>query len=157
MKYLPNVVTLEIDHAKCTGCGACLEVCPHRVFQLVPRPAPSPKPPTEARRNPGLTALPKPALSLQLPNPGPKASHLQIDPAAPSVVPLRAPLSRKVAAIRDRDACMECGACAKNCPSGAVKVQAGVGCAYAVIRGILTNSPPSCDCSGTSEDDGSCC
>lgn len=45
------------------------------------------------------------------------------------------------AAIADRDACMECGACSRNCPSGALSVQAGVGCAYAVARG------GSCDCS----------
>jgi len=33
MKYLKNVVTLQHDIDKCTGCGRCLEVCPHRVFQ----------------------------------------------------------------------------------------------------------------------------
>ena len=32
MKYLRNVVTLQHDSEKCTGCGMCLEVCPHRVF-----------------------------------------------------------------------------------------------------------------------------
>ncbi len=32
MKYLKNVVTLRHDIEKCTGCGMCLEVCPHRVF-----------------------------------------------------------------------------------------------------------------------------
>jgi NAD-dependent dihydropyrimidine dehydrogenase PreA subunit len=31
--YLKNVVTLELDRQKCTGCGRCLEVCPHNVFQ----------------------------------------------------------------------------------------------------------------------------
>lgn len=33
MKYLKNVVTLLFDAEKCTNCGRCLEVCPHRVFQ----------------------------------------------------------------------------------------------------------------------------
>lgn len=33
MKYLKNVVTLQHDPEKCTGCGMCLEVCPHRVFE----------------------------------------------------------------------------------------------------------------------------
>lgn len=32
MKYLKNVSTLKHDAAKCTGCGACLDVCPHHVF-----------------------------------------------------------------------------------------------------------------------------
>lgn len=32
MKYLRNVATLQHDFAKCTGCGMCLQVCPHRVF-----------------------------------------------------------------------------------------------------------------------------
>lgn len=40
-------------------------------------------------------------------------------------------------ALRDRDACMECGACATNCPTGAVSVDSGVGCAAAIIGGIL--------------------
>ena len=33
MKYLKNVVTLQLDSEKCTGCGMCMEVCPHSVFQ----------------------------------------------------------------------------------------------------------------------------
>jgi NAD-dependent dihydropyrimidine dehydrogenase PreA subunit len=32
MKYLKNVATLKHDLDKCTGCGMCLAVCPHRVF-----------------------------------------------------------------------------------------------------------------------------
>jgi Fe-S-cluster-containing hydrogenase component 2 len=50
--------------------------------------------------------------------------------------------------IVDRDACMECGACARNCPVGAVSVEAGVGCAIAVIRGALRGTAPDCGCSG---------
>jgi len=32
LRYLPGVVTLELDAEKCTGCGMCTEVCPHAVF-----------------------------------------------------------------------------------------------------------------------------
>jgi ferredoxin len=48
--------------------------------------------------------------------------------------------------IRDRDACMECGACAQNCPVKAVTVQAGVGCAAAVINSALGLKNASCCC-----------
>ena len=34
LTYLENVVTLKLDETKCTGCGTCLEVCPHAVFQM---------------------------------------------------------------------------------------------------------------------------
>ncbi len=61
--------------------------------------------------------------------------------------------SRK-ARIIDLDACMECGACALNCAFGALTVHAGVGCAAAVINGMLRGGEPNCDC-GPSTD--SCC
>ena len=32
--YLKDVVTLQLDENKCTGCGMCLEVCPHEVFKM---------------------------------------------------------------------------------------------------------------------------
>ena len=32
--YLKDVTTLELDAEKCTGCGFCIAVCPHRVFAL---------------------------------------------------------------------------------------------------------------------------
>lgn len=38
------------------------------------------------------------------------------------------------AVIHDRDGCMECGACALNCPSGAIRVNPGVGCAAYIIK-----------------------
>jgi NAD-dependent dihydropyrimidine dehydrogenase PreA subunit len=32
--YLEDVVTLELYADKCNGCGMCLKVCPHDVFDL---------------------------------------------------------------------------------------------------------------------------
>jgi len=58
----------------------------------------------------------------------------------------------KKAWIVEKDLCMECGACAVNCPARAIEVSAGVGCATAIIKGWITGSEPSCDC-GSSE----CC
>ncbi len=78
LRYLPNVVTLEFDKKKCTGCGRCIEVCPHGVWQM----------------------------------------------------------KDKRAALVDKNSCIECGACAKNCRYFAIEVQAGVGCAAAVINGM---------------------
>ena len=98
-RYLKNVVTLQLDGDKCTGCGMCIAVCPHDVLEF----------------------------------------------------------HGKKVRIRDRDACIECGACAKNCPFAAVTVNAGVGCASAIIRGALTNSEPTCGCSSTKGGDGCCC
>lgn len=34
MKYLANVTSLELIQEKCTGCGTCIDVCPHNVFTL---------------------------------------------------------------------------------------------------------------------------
>ena len=94
--YLPDVVTLTLYEEKCNGCGMCIKVCPHEVFEL----------------------------------------------------------SGKKARVIRRDYCMECGACALNCQSGAISVNAGVGCAAGIINGILRNSEPTCDCSGSSS---ACC
>jgi len=33
-RYLEGVATLELDEALCVGCGRCLEVCPHQVFEM---------------------------------------------------------------------------------------------------------------------------
>ncbi len=35
--YLKNVVSLEYEPSKCTGCGLCIDVCPHRVFRMEKR------------------------------------------------------------------------------------------------------------------------
>ena len=51
------------------------------------------------------------------------------------------------AAIQNRDACMECGACARNCEDEAIFVQAGVGCAGAVINSASGKKGAcNCDC-----------
>jgi NAD-dependent dihydropyrimidine dehydrogenase PreA subunit len=34
LRYLENVASLKLDVDKCTGCGMCLQVCPHAVFAL---------------------------------------------------------------------------------------------------------------------------
>ena len=86
MKYLANVVTLELDKDLCTGCGMCTVVCPHAVFSL----------------------------------------------------------DNGLAQIGDKDACMECGACSRNCPEEAIFVQAGVGCAQAIIQDALGKNGDSC-------------
>jgi len=53
------------------------------------------------------------------------------------------------AEIVDKDLCMECGACALNCPAEAISVNAGVGCAAAIIKGWFTGKEPACDCGGS--------
>lgn len=55
-------------------------------------------------------------------------------------------LEGKKAVIVDKDACMECGACEMNCPFGALTVKSGVGCAQAVINGMIRGTEPDCDC-----------
>ena len=34
MKYLSNVTTIKLDSEKCKGCGACIDICPHRLLKL---------------------------------------------------------------------------------------------------------------------------
>ncbi len=78
-RYLSGVTTLEYAAEKCTGCGRCIEVCPHGVFTL----------------------------------------------------------ENGKAVLKEKDACIECGACRKNCAFEAVTVRAGVGCATALINAVL--------------------
>lgn len=49
--------------------------------------------------------------------------------------------------IGDRDACMECGACAKNCAFSAVTVKAGVGCVLGITLSRLGLKFKDFDCS----------
>jgi NAD-dependent dihydropyrimidine dehydrogenase PreA subunit len=101
--YLKDVATLALDQEKCTGCGMCMQVCPHGVFRM----------------NGGRVE------------------------------------------IREKDACMECGACARNCPFAALSVQAGVGCAAAIINVILGRTDQPCcgssDCGGSENKGAPCC
>lgn len=96
LTYLGGVVTLQLDHDKCTGCRMCLIVCPHEVFDF----------------------------------------------------------RDKKAFIRAKDLCMECGACQRNCPEGAIQVTSGVGCAAGILKGLINGTEPNCDCSGPNS---SCC
>jgi NAD-dependent dihydropyrimidine dehydrogenase PreA subunit len=61
----------------------------------------------------------------------------------------------KKAVLKHPDDCMECGACMLNCPTHAILVDSGVGCAYALIRSAITGKEESCGC----DEDGksSCC
>lgn len=62
-------------------------------------------------------------------------------------------VERKVRVV-NRDQCIECGACAGNCAFDALAVQSGVGCAAAMIDGLLrTGDPDKGCCDGSS----SCC
>ena len=39
LRYLENVVTLQLDTETCNGCGMCVNVCPHGVFNVQDRKA----------------------------------------------------------------------------------------------------------------------
>ena len=56
--------------------------------------------------------------------------------------------------ITDRDACMECGACALNCPDEALTVRAGVGCAAGILQGAARGTGSTC---GDDASDSCCC
>ena len=71
-------------------------------------------------------------------------------------------MNRTHVEIENRDACMECGACSRNCPVDAISVQTGVGCAAAVINSMLGRKGRDCcsidDCGGSpSNKKSSCC
>ena len=87
-RYLSGVATLTLDESKCTACGVCTIVCPHRIFAV----------------------------------------------------------EDGVARILDLDACMECGACELNCAWSAIKVDAGVGCASAIIGSWIGRGADSGSC-----------
>ena len=62
-------------------------------------------------------------------------------------------IQNKRAVIVQKDLCMECGACAKNCEQGAITVKSGVGCAAGILNGIIRGTEPTCDCDSR----GGCC
>lgn len=62
-------------------------------------------------------------------------------------------VSDRKASIKYKDLCMECGACAKNCEQGAISVNPGVGCAGAILMGMMKGTEPTCGCDSGS----SCC
>ena len=32
--YIKDIVTLRLNEEKCNGCGMCVKVCPHEVFEI---------------------------------------------------------------------------------------------------------------------------
>ncbi len=62
-------------------------------------------------------------------------------------------VENRKAVILHKDRCMECGACMKNCETGAITVRTGVGCAAGILNGILRGTEPTCDCDSGSN----CC
>jgi len=46
-------------------------------------------------------------------------------------------IKEKKAYVIDKDNCMECGACALNCPVSAISVVPGTGCASLIIQNWL--------------------
>ncbi|HUW14540.1 MAG TPA: mercury methylation ferredoxin HgcB [Anaerolineae bacterium] len=62
----------------------------------------------------------------------------------------------QVARLSRPDACMECGACQLNCPTEAIAVESGVGCAAAMIRSALTGQQDAA-CDMDVEQEHSCC
>ena len=118
LRYLANVVTLDLDEKVCNGCGMCVTVCPHRVFKIAPR---------EARTHGDESC-------------SDCGACLDSDDCLFET-------SGRMAVIVDRDACIECGACALNCPVDAIRVQTGSGCATAVLLGAIGRSS---ECSAAS-------
>jgi NAD-dependent dihydropyrimidine dehydrogenase PreA subunit len=68
------------------------------------------------------------------------------------------------AKVVDRGACMECGACERNCAFDAIHVDSGVGCAAAIIgswfkKGEIAcgpSDPASGECGGAPKGSGCC-
>jgi Fe-S-cluster-containing hydrogenase component 2 len=68
------------------------------------------------------------------------------------------------AKLVDRGACMECGACQRNCAFGAISVESGVGCAAAIIASWFNKGEVACgpgggtdEAAGSGGSNGTCC
>lgn len=56
-------------------------------------------------------------------------------------------MNHRTAELIHPDACMECGACQLNCPTNAILVESGVGCASAMILAALQGKEEAtCEC-----------
>jgi NAD-dependent dihydropyrimidine dehydrogenase PreA subunit len=56
-------------------------------------------------------------------------------------------MNERLAVLANQAACMECGACQVNCPTVAIRVESGVGCAAAMIQSALSGKKEvSCEC-----------
>lgn len=63
---------------------------------------------------------------------------------------------KKAISVVSHSSCMECGACVMNCPTTALAVEAGVGCAEALIwQAIKGGDAPAC--CGPSVKNDTCC
>ena len=61
------------------------------------------------------------------------------------------------ATIDNKDNCIECGACQRNCAYGALTVKSGVGCAQALFNAMIFGGEPTCDCERGSSKSTGCC
>jgi len=52
--------------------------------------------------------------------------------------------NERVAQLVRARACMECGACQRNCPTKAITVSSGTGCAYAQMLAALRGKKEAC-------------
>jgi ferredoxin len=66
-------------------------------------------------------------------------------------------MNERKAKILDRDLCIECGACQRNCAFGALTVNSGVGCAQALFTAMLTGGEPVCGCEKGDKKTSGCC
>jgi NAD-dependent dihydropyrimidine dehydrogenase PreA subunit len=56
-------------------------------------------------------------------------------------------MNGRVAKLDHLQGCMECGACQVNCPTNAITVESGVGCASAMILAALRGKEETtCEC-----------